>query len=439
MTNGLTYRESLKFVDDACIFIQNHFHLGDFYKLNLPFYNVFVVTDPEIVQHILIRNEKKYEKSQIGWGEMRKMIGKALATMEGEEWVEMRRLQRKYFTPAKVQSYLGTIVESNRKFFDELEKRLETESVLGTFCSMHVAATLKILFGLDEPYDFLRLAEIIGDGETIITYRSQYPWRPFLAMLNGKNRIFRSYGKVYEQIAEDAIRENMGPNAEDNLMKALLAESTIMGKERITEKIIRNEIIVHLGAGTETVAVAGAWAIYQLAKHPEILARVRAEIDALNADEIDESHLDKLEYTTWAIKESMRLYPSSHVIMREAVEEDRIGDLKVKKGYAFFMSIYGLQRNPRFWDRADEFIPERFAREDAFKPYTFMPFGAGKHVCLGKYLGIPMIVLSLAEFLRRFDYSLEVEEPVLPLSLTTQKPNRPFRLKLKSRIKTPVL
>lgn len=148
---------------------------------------------------------------------------------------------------------------------------------------------------------------------------------------------------------------------------------------------------------------------------------------------INPSHYKQLTYTTWAIKEALRLYPPSHGIVRDAVGEDKINGIEVKKGHTYFISSYGLHRNPRIWKDADKYIPERFENEKDFIKNSYIPFAVGKHSCIGKHLAMPMMVLSLAGFLQKFDYSMDLKKPMSPISLSTLKPNQLLLTKLNVR------
>ena len=203
---------------------------------------------------------------------------------------------------------------------------------------------------------------------------------------------------------------------------------------KLSLKDIRNELIVHLGASTETAAVAEGWTLYLLDQNPKYLSEIKKEIDSVtNGNDVNVSDYPQLVKTKRAIQEAMRLFPPSHAIIRDAQSSDIINNIKIAKGSTLFISAYGLHRNPRIWKNPTQFIPERFADETKISKYSYIPFGAGRHTCIGRYLGLPQIVLSVATFLQRFDYELETKGKVLPLSLSTLKPNQPLKFKLKTR------
>lgn len=422
--------KSMKFPEDTSRFIHENYHYGSFYKLQIPFINLYIVTDPSVAQHILILNENNYEKSQIYWKELRKVIGEALGTVEGDRWIEFKKIHNKSFNPGAVRNYFAQVTHYINAYLDNWSEEGQLEDLTEAFAYLNISIVMDTIFGRKETELQHDIASNLAKGENIIAYRSKAPWSPFIASLNGKNREAKSYVRFFDEQSKRAISENLDHPEVVNLMNHLIAESPLKGKNTISLDTIRNEMIVYLGASTETAGVAEAWTTHLLHEHPEYLKKVINEIDTLDCDGINETHLDKLTYTTWAVKESLRLFPPSHAIIRDAMNDDVIGDKKIKKGDAFYISTYGLHRDPRNWEDPDAFIPERFAEEENFKPYHYMPFGAGKHTCIGRFMALPMIVMTVAELFRRFEVKIETERPLKAVSISTLKPDQPIRTTL---------
>lgn len=438
-TNTLEFiplHKSLGFIKNPCVYIgENTYNYGNFYKLGIPMNDIHVVIDPDVLQHVLIRNESNYVKSKFYWGQLNKMIGDALGTIEGENWVWLKKLQLKAFTHNSVNEHLEFTLTTAQEQFEGWGKEEGAIDLSNAFSELNVAVLLKVLFGIEQSPLCNLIASNIANGQEIISWRSKFPWRPFLAELNGKNSRYRKYVQFFSEFTEDVIDNKLNTPNLSILIDLLLEESDLVKMNgRISKENIRNEIIIHLGAGTETAAVGMGWTLYLLWKNPKFLQEVREEVDrVLQGEELRPDHYKELLKCTWAIKESLRLYPPSHSIVRDAIGEDKIHGSEFKKGYTYLISAYGLHRNPRLWEDPDSFKPERFEFEFDFPKYSYIPFGAGKHTCIGRYLGLPMMVLSLASFLQKFDYEMHIDGDIEPLSLSTLKPNKPFLTTLKAR------
>lgn len=409
--------------------ITEGFEYGDFYRLTLPGYNLHVVTDPEILHQIMVTKEAHYEKSKIYWKQLRATIGRAMGSLDGEEWLFLRKLQNQFFTQTRIKTYLLDVVNTIQKHFNQWEvgqgKELE---VLSLISKLNTEIILKTIFGLDPGDNYEEIAQRIGAGQETISWRSKLPWRPLTGWLNGRNQQVKRNLAFFDDYLEKSIaiiekNEAFDPN--ENLLNRLVSEPTI------SQEDIRNELIIHLGASTETAAVGEAWTLYFLERHPEVLSKVKTEIDtAVGQGTLTEASAFQLPYTEQVVKESLRLYPPSYALARDCIREDEIRGIKINKGDSFFICLLALHRHPKYWDRPNEFIPERFAPENTanIHPNTYLPYGAGKHHCIGRYFAAPMLVLTIAAFCQRFNFKLLDNEEKMPLSLSTLKPEGGMRM-----------
>jgi cytochrome P450 len=84
------------------------------------------------------------------------------------------------------------------------------------------------------------------------------------------------------------------------------------------------------------------------------------------------------------VKETLRLYPTSWVIAREAVETCCVGPFRVDPGTVMVMSQWVIHRDERFFDAADRFQPERWLDAPQRLPrFAYFPFGGGPRICIG--------------------------------------------------------
>jgi len=430
------FLKSLKFVRNTSQFIEDNYeNYGDFYKLTLPANNIHVVINTDMIHQMLVLNQENYVKSKIYWGQLKQMVGKSLATIEGDEWFWLKKLQLQAFTPKKVNKYIEEVLEIATIHFDNWEKNKNPIDIINEFSQMNISILAKVLFGIDGDPVKDKIADFIADGEEIISYRTKFPWRPALAKINGKNRKYKKYLTFFDAFAEQVIDENKN-STKGKLIDLLISESTVKTNEgKLSKERIRNEIVVHLGAGTETAAVGMGWAIYLLFKNPVFLKEVRKEIDdIIGQRSIRPNDISKLIKTSWALKEALRLYSPSHALVRDAVEDAEINGEKIKKGDTFFFSTYGVHRNPRIWENPNQYHPERFAKENEFEKYSYIPFGVGRHKCIGRFLAEPMMILSLALFVQKFDFTMNILGAVKPLSLSTLKPDKVFLTSLEMRL-----
>ena len=207
-------------------------------------------------------------------------------------------------------------------------------------------------------------------------------------------------------------------------------------RERMTDKQLRDEVLTIFVAGHETTANAMAFTLYLLAKHPEIKTRLQKElVEVLGNSEPTFEKLQRLEYTTMVIKESMRLFPPAWMIPREAAKDDVIGGYPIKKGDKVLVSPYAMQRSPNYWKNPEEFMPERFSADKIkdIPRYAYFPFGGGQRLCVGNNFAMMEMQIILAKLCLQFDFELPKNFELELLPLITLRPKEGVPMKLVKR------
>lgn len=431
------WKDTPSFVRNIALFVDDHLDVGDFYQVPLPFYRIFVVTDPNILHHILVKEELRYEKSRIYWKELRAIIGNALATAEGEDWVWLKRLEMPYFNNFAVTGYMPEVTRLVGQYFDDWatnEAKQQNFNAVHRLAEMNLDIILRTVFGIEA--DCKEASHYLAGGEDIIAWRSKYPWRRYTARLTGRNRKAAVYSGWFDDFAgREIARTRSSPNPPPNFFTRLVQQMDPEEGRPLTQKDIRNELITHLGGSTETLAVGESWALMLLAQYTHYQRLVREEVEKVTGGApLAPEHLPKLELTERVVKEALRLYPPTQGIVRDCVaEEDEINGIRIKKGDTLFVSTWGIHRNPRLWRDPDVFRPERFLEEDRFPKYAYIPFGVGRHTCIGRFLAMPQMILTIAAFCRRFEFVRSDDHPIKPLSLSTLKPEPHILLNLIAR------
>src|SRR5262249_653588 len=176
-------------------------------------------------------------------------------------------------------------------------------------------------------------------------------------------------------------RRRQGVTDRTDLLSTLLHARDEAGDGTgMTDAQLRDEVMTLFLAGQETTAVALAWTWYLLAGHPEAEERLLAELrERLGDRPLTVEDVPRLKYSEAVMLESMRLHPPAYVLGREAIHDTEVGGHRIRKGVTVFMAQWVTQRDPRWWDRPEEFRPERWldgSTKDLPK-FVYFPFGAG--------------------------------------------------------------
>jgi cytochrome P450 len=170
----------------------------------------------------------------------------------------------------------------------------------------------------------------------------------------------------------------------------------------VSDEHICNELLSVLTAGQMTTAVATAWALYELGRHPKVVAKMRAELEALGPDP-DPNVILTQPYLEAVFKETVRLHPILSECARVPMEPVQIGGRTVRPPQALVVSIVSIHHDPNTYPEPDTFRPERFL-ERKYNIYEFLPFGGGHRRCMGAGLAEYTIRLALAEAVTRWDF-----------------------------------
>src|SRR5262249_24337144 len=143
-----------------------------------------------------------------------------------------------------------------------------------------------------------------------------------------------------------------GTDRGDVLSMLLLASDEEGG---LADKQVRDEVMTLLLAGHETTANALTWTWFELARHPDALARLAEEIDALGKQAITVDDLERLPWNLAVIEEAMRLHPPVYMTGREALEEIELGGHRLPKRSVVAVNIRGIHRRPDYYPAPEAF------------------------------------------------------------------------------------
>jgi len=172
--------------------------------------------------------------------------------------------------------------------------------------------------------------------------------------------------------------------------------------------LIRDEILTFLFAGHETTALTLCYALGFVANDPEVAERVRQEArTVLAGDRPSWAHLQELEYTERVVRETLRLRPPSWAIFREAKVEAPLGNHRVREGDFVLLPQWALHRDHRYFDRPEQFDPDRWETIEPSSTPAYFPFGAGPQACIGGQMALAEAQLVLAAIVAQFNVDVD--------------------------------
>lgn len=370
---------------------------GDIFLLDLGVQEVVVVADPLAAEQIFVQRSKNFDKGEDFWNGAREAVGNGLALSDGELWRRQRRLMNPEFRRERIASFRATIEATVDELLDELEQLSvgeQTIDISAWTTNLLSTLTVRLLIGAQlDPDTYARLRGALGiilDAVLAgIVTRKLPGWIP----VPGASRFEEARQTIDEIILGMITERRAASDPGHDLLGMLLVATDEEGV--MSDKQLRDEVVVTYIAGYETTAWALAWGLMLLAEQRELVAELQAEVDAHD----DLMTIPLLDAT---VRESLRMYPSVPFLPRRAVVDEELLGYPIPAGTTVLVLPWLIHRNPRYWPDPTRFDPRRHLDASTRPKLAWMPFGAGQRICIGQGLALMEANVTLGKLLRRF-------------------------------------
>uniref|UniRef100_A0A8C9WPH1 Cholesterol 24-hydroxylase n=1 Tax=Scleropages formosus TaxID=113540 RepID=A0A8C9WPH1_SCLFO len=409
-------------------FLEWHEKYGPVCRFNMLHFVVITVTSPEAVK---VRLKFIF-------------LGHGLATDTNQDhWYKQRRMM----DPAFSNLYLRGMMDTFNEVAEDLMEKLEELAESHTSAHMHnlvncvtLSVIAKVAFGIDlnlleTESPFPKAIEKVLNG--IVYYirdPMMLPWKwKFIKEVKDAIKLLRKTGEKCITERKRAMR-NGESVPKDILTQILKSAGKFEYQHDDLEQMLDNFLTFFI-AGQETTANQLSFAIMELGRHPEILKKLRKEIDdVLGAKkDIEYEDLGKLTYLSQVLKETLRLYPPAPGTSRWVAEDMVISGIHVPGGAQVLMNTYVTGRMEEFFPDPLKFDPERF-HPDAPKPYfTYFPFALGPRSCIGKTFSQMEAKVVLSKLVQRFEMQLIPDQSFDIMDTGTLRPRSGVVCNIRSR------
>lgn len=270
---------------------------------------------------------------------------------------------------------------------------------------------------------FLSLLERLGETQRRTASSENRPLSRW-PVLSQADRLGAMDAILFEEI--DQCRRERGTRTD---ILGLLSVATDEEGRLLSHAELRDQLLSLLLGGQDTIGTTLCWALYHLAKHPEICAKVREEETQVFPAGFDPLRADDLPYLSATLQESMRLTPTVVGMARKLKHDMVIDGYAVPAGTNVVPAAVLAQRHPRVWDEPMSFRPERFLNKKAPISAHF-PFGAGVWRCVGAAFSEYEMRVVLARIVERFDLHLDAEGGAPMMTGITILPSNKTRIRL---------
>ncbi|CAF3979492.1 unnamed protein product [Adineta steineri] len=429
---------------------------GKIYGIYEGTHPVFVVSDPDFLQDVFIKQFSNFHARKIT---MLDSVSHNIFFTNGSEWRRQRQVINPSFTTTKLKTMTPLINQSINDLMDKLSHHSNNSHEFNIYLyykRLTMDVICRCAFGIDIDVQnnpnhiyFKKVEEFFDNNavlksplfkmtqllpeigcilgrlyftyNTLITYinknilpfissTKQFDESPFMWLLNRLHTIVEQRQQTPTSRSDllQLMLQVMTQQPIQNLM-----ENHIKSNNWLSEDEVIGNTLMFMIAGYETTSTALAYATYVLAKHPDILKKLQNEIDEffLNNDIDDEKikeyfdydTITQLSYMDMFISEVLRMYPIANIaIQRRAMENTIVQGINIEKGTIVHADIYSIHYDLELWGPDDPsiFIPERHKIKR--HPMSFLPFGAGPRHCVGMRFALMEIKMLLTKLLRQY-------------------------------------
>ena len=392
---------------------QSQQQYGDLFKLSpVPFVGLTVVSHPDLIHEILVRDADRYRKSATTAKMIGKFLGEGVLLAEGQDHRAQRRLLQPAFTGSQLQAYIPLIQEETQRWLSMLPSD-EAIDFQEACKSLTLQIVVRTLFGSllqSSEQELIRCMETFEEAISGRFKSMPLPdWIPTKKNREQKAAIEQMHSCISELIAErrEALSSNDQPK---DLLGRLLHLQAFGGTDYpITDVFIEDQLKTFFFAGHETISRVLTWAVAMLDEHPQWATLVKEELQESAPGDLT------LPLTEAFLKETMRLYPPAWVFDRANSEETSLAATTIAAGTTLYISPYVVHRDERWFVDAERFMPERFitgSGVDTFPQKAYIPFGGGPRVCIGAAFALVEAKAILQTMYQAIDTERSSSEPL---------------------------
>jgi cytochrome P450 len=384
---------------------------GDLFQYEAGGCSTVFLNRPEYVRQVLASGPDRYSK--LGTPDLmmlQPMLGEGLMTSEGASWEWQRHTAQPAFAHAEIVAFVELMARATDQVLSRWERVCDTREAIDVELEMSrltIQIVTHCLFGMDLSDEGADIGAAIARMNDYMAY-----YDPADGVRQAQ---FETASLTVERIVQRILLERRLLGGGNDLLARLLAAN---------RGSVRDQIFTYLMAGHETTAKALTWTLYLLDRDPEVLARLRREVDRVVGEgPVTAVCIEGLGYARMVLQEAMRLFPPVWLMSRRCIRDEALDGYLVPAGTLVVVSPYTLHRHPGHWPRPLLFDPDRFdPRRRDREPYTFFPFSGGPRSCIGRSFAMVETAVVLAAIVRRFDLRTCPGHPRRCEALVTLRP-----------------
>jgi retinoid hydroxylase len=431
-----------RFAEDPLpMLLEAYERYGPVFTLRLFHGNVVFMLGPAANHYITVSHAANFTWRESHFRDLIGLMGDGLLTIDGEFHRRSRLIMLPAFHREHIAASFEAICEETDRALEQMTPGASVDLYAWTR-RLALRVAMRALFGVDPDGPRARSIDAAGLFEQALAfYASDYllrilrgPFTPWARLQSAARELDRL---IYSEIAR---RRSTGERGQDIL--SLLLDAHDEDGNTLSDLQIRDEVMTLLFAGHDTTTSTVSFMFYELARHPQIVARLLAEQDAElvggqpSAAQMMGGELSELELV---LEETLRKYPPAWIGPRRSVEAFEFEGRTVPARAFVNYCSWASHHLPDVFAEPDEFRPERFApRARAALPKgAYVPFGGGSRTCIGMRFGQLEVRTIAALILSRCTLELPRDFQLAIRQMPTISPKHGLPMLVRPRALTP--
>ncbi|MBQ4819066.1 cytochrome P450 [Aquimarina sp. MMG016] len=399
---------------------------GEIYKIQILNKQISVLLHKDAANFLFVKQGKNFSSKEAWELTLKGLFPNGLMLMDGDQHKHHRSIISEAFKKAPMEGYLTMMKDIVPTYLNQWNETNPKLFPLLKAFTLEIA--LNVFFGIDKDQKFTKINQAISD---IVEASSALPIKLPFTKYNKGIKARKYLIKFFKEILPQ--RKN---NPQKDLFSILATAKNEEGQSFNDEQIIDHLIFILMAAHDTTASTQTSFC-YFLAKHPEWQDKLRAEAKTFYSEhgtDFKVRDLRKLELMSLALKETLRRFPPLVLAGRVATTDLEFNGYAIPKGTHASTSFEHNHHNPEIWSCPMSFDPERFSKERSEHtkcPYTYTPFGAGSHHCIGFAFAEMQIKYVISQLLLTHEWSVPegYEIPMKPVPMQVPKDGLPVKMK----------
>jgi len=406
--------ETLSFFADPDFAKKRHQQYGPIFKTQLLGRPTVFLKGPE-ANYFVLTQENQY--FTVSWPpSVERLLGPlSLALQKGEMHIGRRKLMAQAFQPRALAGYIPGMAAITDQYLQRWAE-LETLTWYPELRNYTFDVACKLLIGLDQgsQTDLGHWFEVWSEG--LFSLPLNLPWTRFGKAYRCREKLLKGLETL---IRQRQLQADPGTDA-----LGILLQTRDEDGQPLSLDELKDQVLLLLFAGHETLTSAIASFCLLIAQHPDIKAKARTEQAQFIGQPFTLDTLKQMTYLEQVLKEVLRCIAPVGGGFRRVIESCEYGGFTIPKGWNVLYEINLTHQDSATFPAPEQFEPDRFSSdraEDKAKPFSHVPFGGGLRECLGKEFARLEMKLFAAKLLQGYDWTLLPQDLTL-VTIPTPRP-----------------